>query len=138
MGVIPDNIIILNFILFSAVVELQSVDHVQAGPTPDSFVYIEGQNISFVCNATPSIPALFWVVELTGQAATAAEILATTQPRIETGDPATLVNPSNITILNAMLGDSNTTVRCRDAMTANNIFDDVTIYVEGEHPYIVF
>ena len=119
--------------VFTPAVELRSVDHVQAGPTPDSFVYIEGQNMTFVCNATPSIQALSWLVELTGQTtAGGALALANSQPRIETEVTANLVNPSNITILNAMLEDSNTTVTCKDA-NVGNIIDVATIYVEGKH-----
>ena len=114
------------------------MDHVQAGPTPDSFVYIEGQNMTFVCNATPSDEFLTWVVELTGQTtASGALALANNQqlPRIVTEVARNDDNPSNITILNAMLGDSNTSVTCKDG-GVGNIVDVLTIYVEGEH-YIV-
>ena len=112
------------------------MDHVQAGPTPDSFVYIEGQNMRFVCNATPSVQALSWLVELTGQTSASLPItLANSQPRIETEVTSNLVNPSNITILNAMLEDSNTTVTCKDA-NVGNIIDVATIYVEGKHCYM--
>ena len=89
--------------------------------------------MTFVCNATPSDQVLIWLVELTGQAlATLAITLANSEPRIETGVASNLDNPSNITILNAMLGDSNATVTCKDG-DDNNILDVITIYVEGEH-----
>ena len=92
--------------------------------------------MTFVCNATPSIQALTWLVELTGQtSASLALALANSQPRIETEVTSNLVNPSNITILNAMLGDSNTTVTCKDA-NIGNIIDVATIFVEGKHCYI--
>ena len=124
---------LLAFIFLSAVVKLRSVDHAQAGPTPNSFVYIEGQNMTFVCNATPSDQNVIWVVDLTGQAgASGAITLANTFPRIITEVTSNNDNPSNITILNAMLGDSNTTVRCKDG-DVGRIVDVVTIYVEGEH-----
>ena len=117
----------LDSVITSAAVELQSVNHAQTGPTPDSFVYIEGQNMTFVCNAIPSIEALIWVVELTGQTgATGALALANGQPRIKTEVTSNLVNPSDITILNAMLEDSNTTVTCKDA-NVGNIVDVLTI-----------
>ena len=107
------------------------MDHVQAGPTPDSFVYIEGQNMTFVCNATPTSETLNWVVELTRQkAASGALALANAQPRIETTG-GNNNNPSTITILNAMLTDSNTTVTCKDG-AFGNVSDVVTLYVEGE------
>ena len=121
--------ILISFIP-SAAVELRSVDHAQGGPTPDSFVYIEGQNMTFVCNATPSSPFLFWEVELTRLGATGVLVLAN-HPRIETGDTTNADIPSNITILNAMMGDSNTTVRCKDGRVGN-IVGTLTIYVEGE------
>ena len=92
-----------------------------------------GQNMTFVCNATPSVQALDWVVELIGQTtASGALTLANAQPRIETEVTSNLVNPSNINILNAMLGDSNTTVTCKDGADGN-IIDVATIYVEGKH-----
>jgi hypothetical protein len=116
----------------SQIVELRSVDHVQAGPTPDSFVYIEGQNMTFVCNATPSSPFLFWEVELTRLGATGVLVLAN-HPRIETGDTTNADIPSNITILNAMMGDSNTTVTCKDGRVGD-IVDTLTIFVEGLPP----
>ena len=123
----------LTYVCTYAAVELRSVDHVQAGPTPDSFVYIEGQNMTFVCNATPGRETLDWVVELTGQTtASGALALANDQPRIETEVARNDDNPSNITILNAMLRDSNTTVTCKDG-DVGTIIDVLTIYVEGEH-----
>ena len=90
--------------------------------------------MTFVCNATPSVQAINWVVELTGQTGAIAGglALANSQPRIETEVTANLVNPSNVTILNAMLEDSNTTVTCKDA-NVGNIIDVATIYVEGKH-----
>ena len=109
------------------------MDHVQAGPTPDSFVYIEGQNMTFVCNATPSNEAVDWIVELTGLTSpNGARGLASSQPRIKSEVARNDDNPANITILNAMLGDSNTTVTCKDG-AVGNIIDVLTIYVEGEH-----
>ena len=112
------------------------MDHVQAGPTPDSFVYIEGQNMTFVCNATPSSQSLQWLVELTGQTGPSLTItLANAQPRIETGVATNNVNPSSITVLNAMLGDSNTTVTCKDGVVGNTT-DVVTMYVEGEQCFL--
>ena len=128
----------LTYVCTYAAVELRSANHVQVGPIPDSFVYIEGQNMTFVCNATPSDQFLTWVVELTGQT-TASGALALANniqlPRIETEVAGNRDNPSNITILNAMLGDSNTTVTCKDG-NVGNIIDVLTIYVEGE-PYSI-
>ena len=119
---------------YSSVVELRSLNHVNAGPIPDSFVYIEGQDMQFICNSTPS-GRVDWLVELTGASTgSGAASLAGAQNRIITNVTVNSQNLSDITVLidNANLTDSETSITCKFGDN-DTLRDVITIYVEGEY-----
>ena len=89
----------------------------------------------FVCNGT-SGERLTWQVLLTKVTAFQGALdLANGQVRIVTEDATNDDNPSNITVLDAMLEDSNTTITCRDG-ASSSISDMLTVFVEGEYLYV--
>ena len=100
----------------SSGVQLRSVNHAQLGPIADSFVFIEGQDMMFVCNATPTNRGVDWVVvELTGGDGSASRTLslANSQTSLRIGSSATnnAANPADITVVAAMLGHLRTHAR---------------------------
>ena len=118
----------------SSEVQLRSVNHAQPGPIPGSYLFIEGQDMMFVCNGTPINRGVLWVVQLTGiVTATGTFSLARDQARINSSATDNDANPADLTVLGAMLGDSNTTVTCKDNLNGNMADDTLTIFVEGEY-----
>ena len=87
----------------------------------------------FVCNGTPTNRGVDWLLELTGDASASGPVtLANSQARIDTSAVTNDANPSDVTVDAAMLGDSNTTVTCKDSIVGN-VTDTVIIFVEGEY-----
>ena len=112
-----------------------SLNHVQTGPIPDSFVYIEGQDMSFICSSTPS-DRVDWLVELTGLSAPSGAVtLANNLDKLSTNVTVNSQNPSYMTVLNATLTDSGTSITCNFGDNST-ILDVISVYVEGEYLHV--
>ena len=86
--------------------------------------------MTFVCNSSDGGNVL-WIVPFVGQNSPSPALDVAIRPRVETGVSMNTDNPSIITVLNAMLSDSTSTVTCRDFNGA--LSDSLTVYVEGEN-----
>ena len=87
--------------------------------------------MTFVCNSSGG-QSLLWIVPFVGQNSPILAVDIAMLQRVETGVSLNTDNPSNITVLDAMLSDSTGTVTCRDINDAT-ASDSLTVYVEGEY-----